>query len=99
MPEGPQEPLVGPPGIQGESAERAEFKVYDSRPDEDFFKYFHDAGQAPESPSAQTADRPKSPLMPGHGPVAAGSKSKKLDPESIIVSRSDPIDIPYSKPK
>ena len=50
-------------------------------------------------PPPQTADRPMSLSMPGHGPVAAGSKSKVLDSESIEVVRSIPIDIPYPKLK
>lgn len=40
MPERPQEPLVGPPGIQRTSAERAEFKAYYDGPEDDFLKYY-----------------------------------------------------------
>ena len=98
MPERPEEPLAGPPGIQRTSAERAEFKAHYNRPNGEFLEYFQKPGQAPDPPP-QTADRPKSPPRPGHGPVAVGSKSKVTDSESIIVSRSDPIDIPYPKPK
>ena len=99
MPERPQEPLAGPPGVQRASAERAEFKAYYNRPNDEFLQYFQKAGQAPDPPPPQTADRPKSPSMPAHGPVAARSKSKVTDSESIVVSRSDPIDIPYPKSK
>lgn len=97
MPERLEEPLAGPPGIQRASAERAEFKAYYNRPNDEFLKYFQTAGQAPDPPSPQTTDQPKSPSMPGHGPVAVGSKSKVIDSKSIEVLRSHPIDIPYPK--
>ena len=101
MSDQPQEPLVGPPGIQSASAQRAEFKTYYDRSNDDFLRNFQEEEQAPDpppSPPPQNADRPKSPWMPGDGPVAAGLKSKVKDSESIVVSRSNPINIPYPKP-
>lgn len=96
MPEVPQEPLAAPPGIQRSAAERAEFKAFYEGPNEEFLDYFQTEGQALDPPP-QVEDWPKSPSVPGHGTLAARSKSKVRKSKSIRVSRSDPIDIPYPR--
>ena len=90
MPERRQEPLAGPPGIQRAPAERADFRAWESynRPIDDFLRDFQKPGQALDHPP-QT--------MPGPGLVAARSKSKVKDSNSMVVGRSDPIDISYPK--